>query len=285
MSDWKIYGSQWGHLRSTLDRCGVFFCRAGEVELEIDNTPYIIKPGDICFYVASALVRVLRVGGEIDGVVVEVDVDYILPISNKVLNVQDILFMRDHPCITLTDAQCRYVDKLLELYMRRIKEGDGQVGSSKCRSLKVELIKAGGQALFYELLMIYYTNRPMHPVQRTQKDIIFQRFIVDLFNHYRAEREVLFYAERQNLSARYFSSVVKEKSGRSVLQWIIQMVISEAKQLLECSELSIKEIAVRLNFCTQSFFGKYFKQYVGMSPKEYRERSFYPRKEVVFDNQ
>lgn len=285
LSDWKIYGFQWGHLRSTLDRCGVFFCRAGEVELEIDNTPYIIKPGDICFYVASALVRVLRVGGEIDGVVVEVDVDYILPISNKVLNVQDILFMRDHPCITLTDAQCRYVDKLLELYMRRIKEGDGQVGSSKCRSLEVELIKAGGQALFYELLMIYYTNRPMHPVQRTQKDIIFQRFIVDLFNHYRAEREVLFYAERQNLSARYFSSVVKEKSGRSVLQWIIQMVISEAKQLLECSELSIKEIAVRLNFCTQSFFGKYFKQYVGMSPKEYRERSFYPRKEVVFDNQ
>ena len=241
LSDWKIYGSQWGHLRSTLDRCCVFFCRAGEVELEIDNTPCIIKPGDICFYVASALVRVLRVGGEIDGVVVEVDVDYILPISNKVLNVQDILFMRDHPCITLTDAQCRYVDKLLELYMRRIKEGDGQVGSSKCRSLKVELIKAGGQ--------------------------------------------VLFYAERQNLSARYFSSVVKEKSGRSVLQWIIQMVISEAKQLLECSELSIKEIAVRLNFCTQSFFGKYFKQYVGMSPKEYRERSFYPRKEVVFDNQ
>ena len=99
LSDWKIYGFQWGHLRSTLDRCGVFFCRAGEVELEIDNTPYIIKPGDICFYVASALVRVLRVGGEIDGVVVEVDVDYILPISNKVLNVQDILFMRDHPCI------------------------------------------------------------------------------------------------------------------------------------------------------------------------------------------
>ena len=99
--------------------------------------------------------------------------------------------MRDHPCITLTDAQCQYVDKLLELYMRRIKEGDGQVGSSKCRSLKVELIKAGGQALFYELLMIYYTNRPMHPVQRTQKDIIFQRFIVDLRKD-RTSRHVTF---------------------------------------------------------------------------------------------
>ena len=102
LSDWKIYGSQWGHLRSTLDRCGVFFCRAGEVELEIDNAPYIIKPGDICFYVVSALVRVLRVGGEIDGVVVEVDVDYILPISNKVLNVQDILYYADRCAVSVS---------------------------------------------------------------------------------------------------------------------------------------------------------------------------------------
>ena len=35
---------------------------------------------------------------------------------------------------------------------------------------------------------------------------------------------------------------------------------------------SIKEIATKLNFPTQSFFGKYFKQYVGISPKEYRNK-------------
>ena len=51
----------------------------------------------------------------------------------------------------------------------------------------------------------------------------------------------------------------------------MQMVITEAKQLLEGSDLSIKEIANQLNFPTQSFFGKYFKQYVGISPKEYRK--------------
>ena len=36
-------------------------------------------------------------------------------------------------------------------------------------------------------------------------------------------------------------------------------------------DLSIKEIADQLNFPTQSFFGKYFKQYVGISTKEYRK--------------
>ena len=86
------------------------------------------------------------------------------------------------------------------------------------------------------------------------------------------ERDVTFYADKQCLSARYFSSVIKEKSGSSALQWIIQNVITEAKYLLDNTDLSIKEIATKLNFPTQSFFGKYFKQYVGISPKEYRNK-------------
>ena len=105
----------------------------------------------------------------------------------------------------------------------------------------------------------------------TKKDLIFHRFLLSLFQHFRQEREVAFYAELQHLSPRYFSSIIKEKSGSNALQWIVQMVIAESKLMLETSELSIKEISVRLNFPTQSFFGKYFKQYTGFSPKEFRE--------------
>ena len=47
-------------------------------------------------------------------------------------------------------------------------------------------------------------------------------------------------------------------------------MIGEMKQMLETSDMSIKEIAMTMNFPTQSFFGKYFKQYVGISPKDYR---------------
>lgn len=35
--------------------------------------------------------------------------------------------------------------------------------------------------------------------------------------------------------------------------------------------MNIQEIADRLSFANQSFFGKYFKHYTGMSPKEYRK--------------
>lgn len=238
--------------------------------MEIDGTPYIIKRGDVYYYMASALVHLKRRSADLDGVILEVDLDYILPLSHKVMTIEDILFLRDHPCITLTDAQYERLDWLLEAFYKKMEEGSPGDGCAQVRFLQNELVKSFGQLLFYELMTIYYAHKSMKPVARSQKDIIFQRFLLTLFRCYRRERDVAFYAHEQNLTARYFSSIIKEKSGRSPLQWIVRMVISEAKQLLESTDDSIKEIAIKLNFPTQSFFGKYFKQYVGVSPKEYR---------------
>ncbi|EJW96039.1 transcriptional regulator, AraC family [gut metagenome] len=66
--------------------------------------------------------------------------------------------------------------------------------------------------------------------------------------------------------------MVKEVSGKTVGEWIDHWVILEAKALLHSSSLSIQEISDRLNFANQSFFGKYFKHYTGLSPKEYRSK-------------
>ena len=271
-----------GRILSTLDKCGMFFCRKGEVEMEIDGTPYIIRKGDVYFYMASALVRLNRRSPDLEGVILEVDLDYILPVSHKVMTIEDILFLRDHPCVTLTEAQYAYLERLLEMYGRRAGMDEDASGGMQIRFLQNELMKSYGQLLFCELMVIYYAHKSMQPVSRNQTDYIFQRFLLTLFRCYRRERDVVFYAHEQNLTARYFSSIIKEKSGRTALQWIVRMVISESKQLLESSDMSIKEIAMQLNFPTQSFFGKYFKQYVGMSPKKYRMSFLSPqnRKDV-----
>ena len=48
-------------------------------------------------------------------------------------------------------------------------------------------------------------------------------------------------------------------------------VITDAEAKLKSTDLTIQEIAYSLNFPDISFFGKYFKRYTGMSPKQYRE--------------
>ncbi|MFR3101268.1 MAG: helix-turn-helix domain-containing protein, partial [Parabacteroides distasonis] len=66
--------------------------------------------------------------------------------------------------------------------------------------------------------------------------------------------------------------LVKNVSNRTAGEWIDNYVVLEAKALLSSSTLSIQEISDRLNFTNQSFFGKYFKQHVGISPTEYRKK-------------
>ena len=202
---------------------------------------------------------------------VGVDLDYLIPIVNKVINVENQLFMRNHPCISLSDRQRIHLEYLLDNLQERIGAEDVLEVNLQQQRLTLELIKSMGQTFCYEILNMYFANQPMQPLPQNKKDVIFQNFMLALFRLYRKERDVAYYAKMQHITPRYFSTIIKEKSGNSALQWIVQMVITEAKQLLEGSDLSIKEIANQLNFPTQSFFGKYFKQYVGISPKEYRK--------------
>ncbi|MCS2224363.1 helix-turn-helix domain-containing protein [Bacteroides fragilis] len=262
-----------GQIISTFNKCGIFYCQRGSVEVSLEGYHYHIKPGDVYIYMASTLVHLLHKSEDAEGIMVEVDFYYILPIVNKVINVESQLFMRKNPCVSLSDEQCAHFEYLLNNLWDRINAEDCQKENVQYQHLKLELIKSMGQTICYEILNMYFTNQPLQPLQQGKKDVVFQNFMLSLFRFYRKERDVSFYARMQHITPRYFSAIIKEKTGNSALQWIVRMVITEAKQLLEESDLSIKEIADQLNFPTQSFFGKYFKQYVGVSPKEYRNNA------------
>lgn len=262
-----------GQIISTFNKCGIFYCQRGSVEVSLEGCHYHIKPGDVYIYMASTLVHLLHKSEDAEGIMVEVDFYYILPIVNKVINVESQLFMRKNPCVSLSGEQCAHFEHLLNNLWDRINAEDCQKENVQYQHLKLELIKSMGQTICYEILNMYFTNQPLQPLQQGKKDVVFQNFMLSLFRFYRKERDVSFYARMQHITPRYFSAIIKEKTGDSALQWIVRMVITEAKQLLEESDLSIKEIADQLNFPTQSFFGKYFKQYVGVSPKEYRNNA------------
>lgn len=262
-----------GQIISTFNKCGIFYCQRGSVEVSLEGCHYHINPGDVYIYMASTLVHLLHKSEDAEGIMVEVDFYYILPIVNKVINVESQLFMRKNPCVSLSGEQCAHFEYLLNNLWDRINAEDCQKENVQYQHLKLELIKSMGQTICYEILNMYFTNQPLQPLQQGKKDVVFQNFMLSLFRFYRKERDVSFYARMQHITPRYFSAIIKEKTGDSALQWIVRMVITEAKQLLEESDLSIKEIADQLNFPTQSFFGKYFKQYVGVSPKEYRNNT------------
>ena len=260
-----------GYMISTIDKCGFFFCQKGEVEVALNDKSYLISKGSVCIYMTGSLLRIQRISKDIKGIMLEVDLNYIIPIVNKIVNSENLLYLRENPCFSITEYQYNYLEQLIKALQQRMDIKAHDIPLQR-QHLISELIKSWGQTLCYELLNVYFTNQPLKPLSQDKKDKIFQNFVITLFRYYQQERDVTFYASKQYLSSRYFSAVIKEKSGSTALQWLVQMVITEAKQLLENSDLTIKEIATKLNFPTQSFFGKYFKQYVGVSPKEYRNK-------------
>ncbi len=99
---------------------------------------------------------------------------------------------------------------------------------------------------------------------------ISDRFMKLVQEHFRHERFLDFYANELGISAKHLSRTVKAQTGISAVNWIERHVVLEAQVMLKSTTLNIQQISDELNFKSQSFFGKYFKKFTGVSPKDYR---------------
>ncbi|WP_304250167.1 AraC family transcriptional regulator, partial [Phocaeicola plebeius] len=100
---------------------------------------------------------------------------------------------------------------------------------------------------------------------------IVKRLVQYIIKHYTKERSVAFYADLLHISPQHLSTTVNKITGKTVTDIIAKLVITDAEAKLKSTDFTIQEIAYSLNFPDISFFGKYFKRYTGMSPKQYRE--------------
>jgi transcriptional regulator GlxA family with amidase domain len=89
-------------------------------------------------------------------------------------------------------------------------------------------------------------------------------------SNYKTERGIEFYADKLCVSSRHLSSICKELDGQTAKKCIDRQIIIHAQMLLNTTTLTIAQIADEFNFPNASFFTKFFKEHIGMTPKEYR---------------
>lgn len=115
------------------------------------------------------------------------------------------------------------------------------------------------------------SNRHM-PVYVKRSGEIFRKFRKLLTAHYRQHHGIGFYADELNISTTYLSRIVKQTTGNTVRFLISELLCADARRLLVCTDLDIKEIASQLGFSDQSVFGKFFVKKTGLSPLKFRLR-------------
>ena len=128
-------------------------------------------------------------------------------------------------------------------------------------------------SLLYNLKYIHEHTCKSTPSRLSRQEELFRRFIALVNQHSKHERSVNFYADKLCLTPHYLSSVIRETSGQTVMQWINQAVILEAKVLLKHRNLLVFQISDELNFPNPSFFSKFFKRMTGMTPAEYQKQT------------
>jgi AraC-like DNA-binding protein len=109
-------------------------------------------------------------------------------------------------------------------------------------------------------------------IKNNEKNSLFQRFLQLVQLHCMEQREVEYYASELCISPKYLSEVCKKSSGKNASEWIQNYTTTRLILLLRNEHLSLNEIADSMNFSSQSFFSRYVKKVLGVSPREYRAK-------------
>lgn len=259
-----------GTLTSLIDACGFFICMHGWAKVKLDNREHLLKENDIYLHTPSSFVKIIECSTDLQGFVIKSSLAQVLSFLDKSVNPAKVMMVRENPCTTLSEEQTARLQRLCEIIEDRQRAyNELHEDNTKSVMLFQEVVSLA-KAYFYELLYDYFKNNGTDNQPKSRKARVFHNFMLSLVQNHKKEREVSFYAREQYLSPRYFSTMVKEMSGHTASEWIIQIVVNDISQTLLQTDKSIKEIATEFNFPSQSFFGKYFKQYTGVSPKEFR---------------
>jgi AraC-like DNA-binding protein len=78
-------------------------------------------------------------------------------------------------------------------------------------------------------------------------------------------------AKAVNLSTSQYSLLFKRKTGKSPLDYLIQLRIQKACELLDNTSLKIKDIAPQVGYPDPYYFSRIFTKVIGNSPRDYRK--------------
>lgn len=73
-----------------------------------------------------------------------------------------------------------------------------------------------------------------------------------------------------NISPYYFSKIFKEGTGKNFIEYLTNIRIEKAKELLSTTEYSMKEICTMCGYSDPNYFSRSFKKNVGVTPTEYK---------------
>lgn len=237
---------------------GCMKVRVNWKDLELKkNDIIVLRPGDIASLISIENCKLIILGFS--------NLFSTQKIDSKVA----VLLLRsleNNACTHLTDEQFEGATKMYK-GMRQILE----LENFEFKEEAINGVMQIGCAFASQWICDYSKKEIEKNKCETSQHRLFNKFLELVSTHHQKERTVTFYANELCITPKYLSQLVVNVSGKYACDIIRDQVIFRAKALLRSQQYTVQQVAELLTFSNVSFFCKYFRQAVGISPKAYMQ--------------
>lgn len=267
-------GMRIGELPLRINGWLMILCHKGSISFDIDFKICEVNSHELCCVGLESLLRIRTdLSKDFDVSLLFLSPDYMrnLNLDMSMINLGAVARARHSGAraFQVSDTDFESLDNIIKIIHLNSNSDD----TVKLDNHKHFMIRSLVLAMIYDIMSIEAKGTNTEDVEDSRKlprrAAYVHRFMLLVQEYHNQERSVAFYADKLYISPKYLSLIVKEATGRSAVQWIDDMVILEAKNLLRFSGKNIQQVAYALNFANQSAFGKYFKHITGKSPSQY----------------
>ncbi|MBO4598517.1 MAG: AraC family transcriptional regulator [Bacteroidaceae bacterium] len=236
----------------------------GSAELSINNEVYRMEQNQMLFGLPSVVLRKLMISVDAELKALSISGEYVEEICSLEKDSVNIrIFLKQNPVFSIDEDSARVFCQYCDLLRSRLAKKD--------MLYQKEILESLLAAFKYEFGGAIMRRADIPMAEFTSADSIYKQFLVLLETSSPKYHQVAYYAEKLNITPKYFSTVCKKITGKTALQVIDMAVVRDAEALLRRNDMNIKQISAALGFPNQSFFGRYVKKKLGVSPQKYRE--------------
>lgn len=232
----------------------------GRARVLINLIEYIFRPNYISLIAPGSIIQIIETSQDFDAHMMAIEQNF-LPVSGKEEFFAHFLQRKKNLLLPLTTTEQVQIENFITVMWDVLQE-------PVFRKEVIQHLLAG---LLYNIEYIAKNKGQSESSPLTHQNDIFQRFISLVNTYSKTERNVSFYADKLCLTPRYLNTVIRQASQQTVMDWINQSIILEAKVLLKHSNRLVYQISDELNFPNPSFFSKFFKRMTRMTPQEYQK--------------
>ena len=245
-------------------KCEVFvLCIEGTVEATLNLNKIQVYPHSLVTLPPGSIFQVNSIEGELNIYILGFSSQYIEENQHSHFLLDTMYHTLGKPVCSLNEKGVQIAESYFKLMIDLYENLPDKAKKEVAFNLYSDIHK--GISLLYQSISNERANL-------SKSEMICRNFGQLVIQHYQNNRNVSWYAEKLGISHAHLCTIVKQITGHTCVEIIASMVIMDAKSQLKSTNLSIQEISDSLNFANMSFFGKYFKRNVGMSPLEYRNK-------------